>query len=174
VGDLRDTRALRRGLFALATLAFAAPSGAGELVAIRVGEHPAFTRVVFELDVAGGYRIERDAAGEAPDVVRVTLDAASPERRIASGSSGVEAVAVEAGSPRSVARIDTRGWVLLHVAESRVTEETQGRTVTEVLKKGDAIRRKRQSIMRGNPERLAWSDESARAAIASRFLGAEA
>jgi len=95
-------------LASILTFAFAAPLTAAELVAIRVGDHPTFTRVVFEFDVAGGYRIERNAAGEAANVVRVTLDAASDGRRIDSSSPGVASVAVEAGSPRSVARIDAR------------------------------------------------------------------
>jgi hypothetical protein len=68
-----------------------------------------------------------------------------------------------------VGRIDGE-WVLLHVVEGRVTGEKQGRTITEVRKKGQEIRRKRHSIERGTPERLRWSDESARAAVASRFL----
>jgi len=89
-------------------LAVALPCSAAELVAIRVGEHPAFTRVVFELDVPGGYRIERNADGESPNVIRVTLDAASSDQRITSGSSGIESVSVDAGSPRSVARIAAR------------------------------------------------------------------
>ena len=55
--------------------------------------------------------------------------------------------------------------------ESGVTKEAQGRTVTEVLRKGQAIRRKRSTIKRGKPERLPWSDENARANLVSRFLG---
>ena len=70
-----------------------------------------------------------------------------------------------------VVRIDSGEWVFLQVVESRVTEEKQGRTVTEVLKKGQEVRRKRSTIKRGKPERLPWSDESARANLASRFLG---
>ena len=41
----------------------------------------------------------------------------------------------------------------------------------KVLKKGSQIKRKRKTIMRGRPERLAWSDESVRAVLAIRFLG---
>jgi hypothetical protein len=70
-----------------------------------------------------------------------------------------------------VERTDASDWVFLQVLESRVTKETQGRSVTEVLKKGQDIRRKRRSIERGEPERLRWSDETARGALVSRFLG---
>ena len=111
LADRIHTRGIRRTrtLFALVlAFAFAAPLQAAELVAIRVGDHPTFTRVVFEFDVAGGYRIERNAAGEAANVVRVTLDAASDARQIESRSPGVASVSVEAGNPRSVARIDAR------------------------------------------------------------------
>jgi hypothetical protein len=45
--------------------------------------------------------------------------------------------------------------------------ESQG----TLLPKGENIRRKRRTIERGKPERLLWSDESARAIVASKFLG---
>ena len=70
-----------------------------------------------------------------------------------------------------VARIDAHDWVFLQVIESHVTEEKQGRRVTEVLKKGQDIRRKRKTIDRGKPARLRWSDETARGALISQFLG---
>jgi hypothetical protein len=59
--------------------------------------------------------------------------------------------------------VDAGGWVSLQVLESRVTEEADGRRITDVLRKGQDIRRKRHSIERGGPERLRWSDEGARA-----------
>jgi len=70
-----------------------------------------------------------------------------------------------------VAGVEAGGWALLQVIESRVTEEKQGRRVTEVLRKGQDVRRKCTTIKRGKPERLRWSDESARANLTSRFLG---
>jgi hypothetical protein len=69
-----------------------------------------------------------------------------------------------------VLRIAPGDWVSLQVIDSRVTEEKQGHIIREVLKKGQEVRRKHGSIKRGKPERLAWSDESARAALASKFL----
>ena len=42
---------------ALGLLASALPAWAAEIVEVRVGRHPEFTRVVFELDRAAGYRI---------------------------------------------------------------------------------------------------------------------
>ena len=53
------------GVFASAGAAWAA-----EIVEVRVGRHPEFTRVVFELDRAAGYRIERsDPASDANELV---------------------------------------------------------------------------------------------------------
>ncbi|MGD0519833.1 MAG: hypothetical protein ABSA48_01135 [Terracidiphilus sp.] len=43
--------------------------------------------------------------------------------------------------------------------------------VSTLLRKGENIRRKKRTIERGKPGRLLWSDESARAIVASKFLG---
>ena len=63
------------------------------------------------------------------------------------------------------------GWVHLLTRACVVSSErVPGREVT-LLPKGGNIRRKRHKIERGNPERLLWSDESARAVLISKFLG---
>ena len=62
----------------------AAPAWAAQLVQVRVGNHPTFTRVVFEFDAPTGYRVERSAAGEPDNAILVTLQASSRERNIAS------------------------------------------------------------------------------------------
>ncbi|MBW2290222.1 MAG: hypothetical protein JRG90_20700, partial [Deltaproteobacteria bacterium] len=95
------------GCFALALL-FALPAWSANLVQVRVGNHPTYTRVVFEFDAPSGYRIERRAAGEPDNTIRVTLDATSRTRNIVSKSKGVESIDVDAGSGRSVAHIRTR------------------------------------------------------------------
>jgi len=65
---------------------------------------------------------------------------------------------------------DAEGWVALLVRQCEVLSETViGRTV-EVFKNGKNIRRSEKTILRGTPERLLWSDESARDIVASRFL----
>jgi hypothetical protein len=70
-----------------------------------------------------------------------------------------------------VLRIDAEGWVyLLTRACVLSSERIPGRKVT-LLPKGENIRRKRSTIERGKPERLPWSDESARAIVGSKFLG---
>lgn len=89
-------------------LLFASPAWSGNLVQVRVGNHPTFTRVVFEFDAPSGYRIERRAAGEAENTILVTLDAASRARNIVSKSQAVESIEVDAGRDRAVAHITTR------------------------------------------------------------------
>ncbi len=70
-----------------------------------------------------------------------------------------------------VLREDAEGWVyLLTRACVLSSERIPGRKVT-LLPKGGNLRRKRRTIERGKPERLLWSDESARAIVASKFLG---
>jgi len=68
---------------------------------------------------------------------------------------------------------DEDGWVYLLVLGSEVVSAKVGWSLSDVLlpAKGDETRRQRRTILRSNPERLAWSDESARAVVASRFLG---
>jgi len=104
-------RVLRRGVLApcLAwAIASVAPAWSAELVEVRVGNHPTFTRVVFEFDAPTGYRVERRAEGEPENVILVTLDATSRTRHIASHSPGVESVSVEEGFDHAIARITTR------------------------------------------------------------------
>ena len=69
-----------------------------------------------------------------------------------------------------VVREDAEGWLHLLTRACALSSEKPGRKVT-LLPKGENIRRKRRTIERGKPERLLWSDESARAIVASKFLG---
>ncbi len=64
---------------------------------------------------------------------------------------------------------DEGGWLDLLVRACTVSSETPGRKVA-LLPKGQEVRRKRRTIERGKPERLLWSDESARALLVSKFL----
>lgn len=65
---------------------------------------------------------------------------------------------------------DEEGWVYLLI---RGCEVFPGKTEKkiEALPKGKEVKRKRATVARGKPERLLWSDEGARALLASRFLG---
>jgi hypothetical protein len=70
---------------------------------------------------------------------------------------------------------DRDGWVSVLVRGSEVVSARIGWNVSDVLlpASGKETKRKLATIVRGNPERLTWSDESARAIVASRFLGPE-
>jgi len=65
---------------------------------------------------------------------------------------------------------DEGGWVDLLVRGCSVASEKFGCKVLP-LAKNAPVRRKRHTIEKGKPERLLWSDESARALLVSEFLG---
>ena len=106
--DLRSSRG-RHGIgilcLVVGLLASAAPAWAAEVVEVRIGRHPGFTRVVFELDRAAGYRIERSDPSQAGAGLVVSLDASSIPRKIDSGKALIEGVSVEPMGSRSVARV---------------------------------------------------------------------
>ena len=88
---------------ALGLLVSAVPTLAAEIVEVRVGKHPTFTRVVFELDRPAGYRIERsDPSVDAAELI-VSLEASSIPRSVTKKKSLIEQVDVtRAGiSPRN-------------------------------------------------------------------------
>lgn len=60
------------------------------------------------------------------------------------------------------------GWLRLLVRASEITRETYAGKPVPALTVGSTIKRARKTILRGKPERLPWSDESARQAILSR------
>jgi LPXTG-motif cell wall-anchored protein len=78
---------------------------AAEIVEVRVGRHAEFTRIVFELDRAAGYRIERANPSPGVSELVVSLEATSIPRRIRSSKSLIEQVEVEPSGARSVARV---------------------------------------------------------------------
>jgi len=90
---------------ALGLLVSAVPTLAAEIVEVRVGKHPTFTRVVFELDRPAGYRIERsDPSVDAAELI-VSLEASSIPRSVTKKKSLIEQVDVEPRGRRSVARV---------------------------------------------------------------------
>lgn len=64
---------------------------------------------------------------------------------------------------------DRKGFVRLSVYKCEILAVLEAR-VMEPFKKGESIRRARRTIGRGSGERLAWSDEDARAHVTSKFL----
>jgi hypothetical protein len=107
LADGAMTRSLRRASVAIAVLlaCFAAPARSATIVEVRVGPHPAFTRVVFELDEQAGYRVERQRLPDGSGELMVTIDAASPARSIRSRSPLIDVVSVEESLGRAIARI---------------------------------------------------------------------
>jgi hypothetical protein len=90
-------------------------ASAAEVVKVRVGNHPTYTRVVFQLDASTGYRIEEHQT-DAGSEIRVTLDASSSPFNVDHKTVMVEKVALDASTGQSVARIQ------LHKTPSRVRE----------------------------------------------------
>jgi hypothetical protein len=92
-------------IVAFAAGLLAGPAWASKVVEVRIGNHPTFTRVVFELDAPAGYGIERRTVEEGASEILVTLEASSTPRSVMSRSVMVERVAVQDGRARSVAHI---------------------------------------------------------------------
>jgi len=84
----------------------ASPAQATEIVEVRVGRHPEFTRVVFELDRPAGYRVEK--SGESGRQLTVRFDAASAPRKISARGGAIETVEVEPAGQAALARIGLR------------------------------------------------------------------
>ena len=72
------------------------------------------------------------------------------------------------------------GWLRLLVRACTVTRDDAARKTIPLFKTEERIKRAVKTVMHGKPERLLWSDETARAALlrdalleASRFLSRE-
>jgi len=78
---------------------------AAEIVEVRVGRHAEFTRVVFELDRAAGYRIERTVSASGVTELVVSVEATSIPRHIDSPKLLITKVDVTPSGDRSIARI---------------------------------------------------------------------
>ena len=109
-GRESTSRGLRigRGVFslclALGLFVSAGSAWAAEIMEVRVGRHPEFTRLVFELDRAVGYRVQRTDAGADSELV-ISLEASSRAQNIRSSKTLIEQVDVTPNGSRSVARI---------------------------------------------------------------------
>ncbi len=93
---------LARGLAVLLLGCVALPAWSATVKDVRVGRHPEFTRIVFELDEQAGYRVKRSSG----DLI-ITVDAATKAWKLGR-QGGIESVVVEAGDTQSVARIRLR------------------------------------------------------------------
>jgi hypothetical protein len=77
---------------AAVALCSALPALAAQIKDVRVGVHPKFTRIVFELDGKAGYRVERSGTE-----LHITIEAMSSARSLRA-SGDVRGVKVEAGT----------------------------------------------------------------------------
>ena len=78
-------RATRVASFLVAGLVAFCTNGsamASEIVDLRIGAHPEFTRIVFELDRPTGYRIERASPEPGVSELIVSIDATSIPRKV--------------------------------------------------------------------------------------------
>jgi hypothetical protein len=135
-------------LVALQLLALGSPAWAAEVVALRVGQHPKFTRIVFELDAPSGYRLAHATGSDGSATVVVTLDAAARPQTVKSGSALVRSVTLDAAAGKATARIvlRTQGLPLKEMILSnppRIVLDVLGTdTALEALKKKKAPRKK--------------------------------
>ena len=79
--------------------------------------------------------------------------------------------AVNIGERLVIAEVihDDGEWLDFLVRDCSVTRETHGLQYM-LLAKNAELRRKRHTVEKGKPERLLWSDETARALLVSRFM----
>ncbi|MCS5638283.1 MAG: AMIN domain-containing protein, partial [Myxococcota bacterium] len=75
---------------------------AAQVVDLRIGVHPDYTRVVFELDRPAAYKVER-GSGQAELVV--SLDAESIARKVKPSNSLIDSIRLEPTATGSQARI---------------------------------------------------------------------
>jgi hypothetical protein len=117
----RKPRHLRIGVV-LGSLLLAAPalpnSQSAAVVQVRVGKHPGYTRVVFELDEAVDYTIR--PTGESREIV-VDLEAGSARRVMTSRSDLVETVSIQPAEGGAVARIRVTE-APVHITEMLLSE----------------------------------------------------
>jgi hypothetical protein len=98
----------RAAWIALLLLLIAAPAQANRIVQVRVGNHPSFTRLVFEMDAVTGYQVERKKGADGAEQLTVTLEASTRKRAIASKSVGIESVKIPASSDHAIAQVRLR------------------------------------------------------------------
>ena len=67
-----------------------------------------------------------------------------------------------------VLEIEDGGWLKLLVRQCVVIKDDHAGSRLPPLKIGDQIKRARRTVERGKPERLRWTDETARTTICER------
>jgi hypothetical protein len=101
----------------------------------------------------------------AADVIRWSESVWQKPRRNRGRAANIGARVVVAEVIR-----DEGGWLDLLTRGCTVASEKPGCKISILAPKVE-IRRKRHTIEKGKPERLLWSDETARALLVSKFSG---
>jgi hypothetical protein len=128
-------------------VAFARPAPAAELVALRVGTHPGFTRVVLELDAETVYSIRGRTREEGADELLVEVEAHTTRRVVPSPGDLVESVRSEPIAGGSRVRIRLRPGATPWLSDLRLTDPP--RIVLDLRRSGA---RKEAAAARGSPE----------------------
>lgn len=102
-----------------------------------------------------------------PDVIRWT-EAVWPEQKRRSKKRKPTKLG-ERRVTAAVMTLDSRDYVRLSVIKDEIIDNKYGMPLKQ-LKKGEVIVRKKSTIAKGHPERMKWSEESARSLAVSRFL----
>jgi hypothetical protein len=103
----------------------------------------------------------------AADVIRWKEGVYSPRR---SRKSKAPRIGDRLVTAEVIKAPDADGWTRLLVRQCEIILEMAVKKPS-LITAGTEIRRSAKTIMRGKVERLLWSDESARAVVASKFLG---
>ena len=125
-----------------------------EVVDVRVGQHEKYTRVVFELNDATGYQIERSENARGKELV-ISLDARTQPAKFSFDKGLVEVLSVEQKGGRAVARIQLRkaglGLKEMTLAEpARLVVDVLATTSTPTppVAKAPAVQKKQPSTAR--------------------------
>jgi hypothetical protein len=94
------------GLICLGLVVVPVTTRGAQVLDVRIGEHPTFTRLVFEFDQAPTYFVERDSDGSS---LLVRLDAHAVTELIGGHGRRIDSVELETTDYGSVARIRLSG-----------------------------------------------------------------
>ena len=89
----------------LALLAAPPARAASAVKDVRVGKHPTYTRIVFELDRAAGYQIERNEPAPGISELVVSLEASGIAGKVEVPKSLVDALRLQTDGRKTVAHI---------------------------------------------------------------------
>jgi hypothetical protein len=90
-------------------VAIALPAWGARVLDVRTGQHPGYSRVVFELDSPVGYKVERSNPETGGSELIVSLDALAEARTISSAKGFISQIVIKSDGRRSTARMSLVG-----------------------------------------------------------------